>query len=82
MLALQAGGEFEAKFPDVFQNYHGPNVSSNKLIQAWNSNPMQFWQNQLNFAIWYATIDCGVSVKDHLTAKDPLLRSLYCFHIY
>ena len=54
---------FQATFPDVFQKYVLPKVSSNQLIQAWYSNPMQWWQNQLNFAVWCATTGCGVSGK-------------------
>ena len=76
------GKWFEVQYPDVFENYRLPQVSSDEVIQAWNSSPMQFWQNQLNFAIWCATAGCGVSLDDHLTAADPLLQSLYRFHVY
>ena len=57
-------------------------MSSDKLVQAWHSSPMQFWQNQLNFAVWCATAGCGVSLEDHLTAADDLLQSVYRFHVY
>ena len=73
---------FQATFPDVFQKYVLPKASSNQLIQAWYSNPMQWWQNQLNFAVWCATTGCGVSGKDHLSAPDPQIRALYRFHVY
>ena len=43
---------------------------------------MTWWQCQLNFAVWCATAGCGVSADDHLQAKDPLLASLYRFHVY
>ena len=43
---------------------------------------MQFWQNQLNFAIWCATSGCGVSKLDHLKHKDPVIRSVFRFHAY
>ena len=43
---------------------------------------MQFWQNQLNFAVWCATTGCGVSVEDHLSAADGFLQSFYRFHAY
>ena len=43
---------------------------------------MQFWQNQMNFAVWSATTGCGVSQQDHLAADDPLMRALYRFHVY
>ena len=42
---------------------------------------MQFWQNQLNFAVWCATTGCGVSVEDHLPPDDGLLQSVYRFHV-
>ena len=76
------GTSFETQFTDVFEKYRLPYVSSDTLVQAWNSTPMQFWQNQLNFAVWCATTGCGVSVKDHLTADNLLLQSLYRFHVY
>ena len=43
---------------------------------------MQFWQNQLNFAVWCATTGCGVSLEDHLSAADGFLQSVYGFHVY
>ena len=43
---------------------------------------MQFWQNQLNFAVWCATAGCGVSAEDHLSASDGFLKSFYRFHVY
>lgn len=76
------GKWFEVQYPDVFEKYRLPKVSEDKLIQVWGSSPMQFWQNQLNFATWCATTGCGVSLEDHLTAADPLLQSLYRFHVY
>ena len=36
----------------------------------------------MNFAVWCATAGCDVSVEDHLQATDPLLASLYRFHVY
>ena len=72
---------FEASYFDIFQKYP-LQVSSDDVIQAWRTNPMQFWQNQLNFAVWCATTGCGVSVEDHLTNDDEFLRSIYRFHVY
>lgn len=81
-IQVQTSGAFQTTCPDVFQKYQLPNVSSDKLVQAWHSSPMQFWQNQVNFAIWCATTGSGVSAQDHLSAGDPLMRSLYLFHVY
>ena len=71
---------FEA--PDIFEKYIMPKSYSDKWLQAWRSTPMQFWQNQLNFAVWCATTGCGVSVEDHLTPDDGFLQSVYRFHVY
>ena len=62
---------FEARYADVFEKYLMPPVKSESMITTWSSNPIPFWQNQLNFATWCATTGCGVSLKDHLTANDP-----------
>src|SRR6218665_549465 len=51
---------------NLSQSYILPHVTTQAMIDAWNSNPMQFWQNQLQFALWFATAGCGVSVKDHI----------------
>ena len=36
---------------------------------------------QLNFVIFCASSACGVSVE-HMNAKKPMIRSIYCFHVY
>ena len=36
---------------------------------------------QLNFAVFYASSACGVSVE-HMNAKKPMIRSIYRFHVY
>ena len=73
---------FEAKYLDIFEHYRLPNITSDELVQAWRKTPMQFWQNQLNFAVWCATAGCGVSAEDHLSASDGFLKSFYRFHVY
>ena len=73
---------FEAKYPDIFKHYLLPLTTSNDRVQSWHSKPMQFWQNQLNFAVWCATTGCGVSVEDHLTPDDDLLKSVSRFYVY
>ena len=52
------------------------------MYDSWITNQMQFWQNQLNFAIWCATTGCGVSKLDHLRNKDPMIRSVFRFYTY
>ena len=73
---------FQATFLNIFQKYSLPPINSNVLIQSWHRHPMQFWQNHLNFAVWCATTGCGVSFTDHLSATNPMIRSLYRYHMY
>ena len=40
------------------------------------------WQCHFNFIVLCATAGCDVSFEDHLQAKDPLLASVYWFHVY
>ena len=36
---------------------------------------------QFNFTVFCASSACGVSVK-HMNAKEPMIRSIYRFHVY
>ena len=81
------GGDFQASFPDIFAQYQNPILTgdiamANKAWISWKTTPFDWWQCQLNFAVWCATAGCGVSVEDHLQATDPLPASLYRFHVY
>ena len=75
---------FKTTWFDLSQKYILPHVTTQAVFDAWSSNPMQFWQNQLQFALWCATAGCGVSVKDHLLNENlrPLARSFFRFHVY
>ena len=78
-----SGSNFKAKFPDIFAKYVLAYDESDAIVQNWRQRPMQFWQNQLNFALWCATAGCGVSVGDHLSGDIPALaRSMFLFHVY
>ena len=72
---------FHIKFLDLFENYT-PTITTQKDYDNWLKNPLQFWQNQLHFAIWCATAGCGVSYENHLQSKLPLTKSLFNFHVY
>ena len=72
---------FKIKYLDIFENYT-PSINNKKEYDNWINNPMQFWQNQLHFAIWCATTGCGVSFHDNLVKGFPLTKSLFYFHIY
>jgi hypothetical protein len=73
---------FTVRFPDIWKNYKLPQIKDPKIYNDWLANQMQFWQNQLNFAVWCATAGCGVSKIDHLGHKDPMIRSVFRFHVY
>lgn len=72
---------FKTSFPNLFEKYILPAVTSDTIVQRWNSHWMLFWQNQLNFAIWCATTGCGVDYNHHLKA-DAMSGSLFKFHVY
>ena len=73
---------FQVKFPNVFTNYllGAVRVEDQKYID-WDHYKFTIWQSQLNFAIFCASSACGVSVE-HLNAKEPMIRSIYRFHVY
>ena len=62
---------------------HSPGISLWQTRLGIPGKPLfDWWQCQLNFAVWCASAGCGVSVEDHLQAKGPLLAGLYRFHVY
>jgi hypothetical protein len=73
---------FKERFPNIWTSYKLPKITDSKTYDDWLSNQMQFWQNQLNFAVWCSTAGCGVSKYDHLQHKDPMIRSVFRFHVY
>ena len=74
---------FKVKFPQILAKYVLPYVESDAIVQNWHERQMQFWQNQINFALWCATSGCGVSMQDHLTGTIPLFaRSLFLLYVY
>ena len=58
---------FQVKFPNIFTNYP--------------LGAVRVEQSQLNFVVFCASSACGVSVE-HLDAKEPMIRSIYRFHVY
>ena len=75
-------GDFTADVEDIFSKYRLPHISSETVVGLWQTNPMGFWQNQVNFAVWCSTTGCGVSWRDHLDIDRPLARSVFRFHTY
>ena len=73
---------FQVKFPNVFTNYPlGAVRVEDQKFKDWDHYKFTIWQSQLNFVIFCASSACGVSVE-HLNAKEPMIRSIYRFHVY
>ena len=73
---------FQVKFPNVFTNYPlGAVRVEDQKFKDWDHYKFTIWQSQLNFAVFCASSACGVSVE-HLNAKEPIIRSIYRFHVY
>ena len=72
---------FKVEQADSFEKYRLPHVNSDKIVEWWNSDPLKFYQNQLNFVTWCSTTGCGVS-DEHLSHSNPMISSLFKFHVY
>ena len=73
---------FQIKFPNVFTNYLlGAVRVEDQKFKDWDNYKFTIWQSQLNFAVFCASSACDVSVE-HLNAKEPMIRSIYRFHVY
>ena len=84
-MAEHEGGHsnsFQVKFPNVFRNYpFGAVRFEDRKFKDWDHYKFTLWQSQLNFVVFCTSSACGVSVE-HLNAKEPMIRSIYCFHVY
>ena len=73
---------FQVKFPNVFTSYVlGAVRVEDQKFKDWDHYKFTIWQSQLNFVVFCASSACGVSVE-HLNAKEPMIRSIYRFHVY
>ena len=73
---------FQVKFPNVFTNYLLSAVRvEDQRFKDWDHYKFTIWQSQLNFAVFCASSAYDVSVE-HLNAKEPMMRSIYRFHVY
>ena len=73
---------FQVKFPNVFTNYPlGAVRVEDQKFKDWDHYKFTIWQSQLNFAVFCASSACGISVE-HLNTKEPMIRSIYRFHVY
>ena len=74
---------FPVRFLNIFVDYPlGQTHVGDKLWTNWNKAPMHLWQTQLNFAVWCASSACRVSSAHLNYTKHPMIRSVYCFHVY
>ena len=81
IMVTSDGKSFKVSFLNVLEKYVLPYVRSDALVQRWRTDPMLYWQNQLNFAVYCAITGCGVDFNNHL--KDTgMIGSLFKFHIY
>ena len=73
---------FQVKFPNVFTNYLlGAVRVEDQRFKDWDHYKFTIWQSQLNLMVFCASSACGVSVE-HLNTKEPMIRSIYHFHVY
>ena len=73
---------FQVKFPNIFTNYLlGAVRVGDQRFKDWDHYKFTPWETQLNFAVFCASSTCGVSVE-HLNTKEPMIRSVYRFHVY
>ena len=69
-------------FQTFLRNYPlGAVRVEDQRFKDWDHYKFTIWQLQLNFVVFCASSACGVSVE-HLNAKEPMIRSIYCFHVY
>ena len=77
------GDTFPARFPNIFLDYAlGQMCVGDKLWTHLNKALMRLWQTQLNFTVLCALSACGVSLAHLNYTKHPMIRSVYCFHVY
>ena len=75
------GETFQTNFKDLFSDYLLPDIRTDADINRYKTQPLNFYQNQLNFAVWCATSGCGVGL-DILSSKDVTIANLFKFHVY
>ena len=80
---------FTTQFRQIFTDTQ-IKFTTAKYARKWLGGPhMSFWLQQLNFALWCATTDSGIS-REFLQSEgnnsslnlSPQLRSFYLFHVY
>ena len=77
----QKGNSFLAHLKDIFTDYKITSSATAELMDKWNKHTFLLWQTQLDFAVWCSTSGCGISME-HLMHSNPMIRSIYRFHVY
>ena len=73
---------FQVKLPNVFTNYLlGAVRVEDQRFKDWDHYKFTIWQSQMNFVVFCAS-SAGDASVEHLNAKEPMIRSIYRFHIY
>ena len=75
---------FVTKFRDIFQQTRLKHTTSAEA-KTWLRSPnMEYWPQQLNFAVFCATQGCGISreIFDSDFSLTPQIRAFYQFHVY
>ena len=67
---------FKVELAESFEKYRLPHVNSDKIVNSWNSDPLKFYQNQLDFVTWCSTTGCGVSCE-HLLHSNPMISRFF-----
>ena len=82
-IVVSKDGTFPARFRNIFVDYPlGKMRVGDRMWTNWNKAPMRLWETQLNFSVWCASSACGVSSVHLNYAKHPMIRAVYCFHVY
>ena len=80
-IVVNENHSFFAEFPDMTTAYKLPRVKTDEAIHRWRSDPLTFYQNQFNFAVYCTATSCGIG-WDLLNDKNLYIVSLFNFHLY
>ena len=75
---------FVAKFREIFQKTKIRHKSASEAKRWLGAPNMNYWPQQLNFAVFCATQGCGISreIFDSGLKLTPQIRAFYQFHVY
>ena len=77
------GDTFPVRFRNIFVDYPlGQMRVGDKLWKNWNKAPLKLWQTQLSYAVFCASSAFRVSSAHLNYTKNPMIRSVYCFHVF